>query len=83
MKRDEEDDWLSRPATIRRIWIGFCIVLALTVLVEFFVDVEGYFGVDGWFGFGAIFGFGSCVLMVFGAKLLGMILKRPDDYYYD
>jgi len=59
------------------------VVLALTVLAQLVIDIEGYFGVDGWFGFGAAFGFGSCVIMVFAAKLLGMLLKRRDDYYHD
>ncbi|MDZ7669657.1 MAG: hypothetical protein U5Q16_09660 [Gammaproteobacteria bacterium] len=61
----------------------FSIALALTVLAQLVFPVKGYFGVDGWFGFGALFGFGSCVLMVFGAKLLGLVLKRPDGYYHD
>ena len=83
MSRPEDDHWLSRPTTIRRIWIGFLVVLALTVLAQLVIDIEGYFGVDGWFGFGAMFGFGSCVIMVFVAKLLGLLLKQPEDYYHD
>ena len=31
--------------------------------------------------FGAVFGFLSCVLMVLFAKALGVLLKRPNDYY--
>ena len=31
--------------------------------------------------FYAWYGFGTCVLMVAGAKLLGVLLKRPDSYY--
>ena len=83
MSRRPSGDGLSSPASIRRLWIGFAVVLALTVLAQLVVDVEGHFGVDGWFAFGAVFGFFSCVLMVLGAKLLGLILKRSDDYYDD
>jgi len=83
MSRPEDDHWLARPDTVRRIWITFWVVLALTVLAQLVIDIEGYFGVDGWLGFGAAFGFGSCVIMVFAAKLLGMLLKRRDDYYHD
>ncbi|QIB67463.1 hypothetical protein G3T16_00300 [Kineobactrum salinum] len=57
------------------------IVLLLIVLLQLLIPVKGYFGIDSWFGFGALFGFLSCVLMVIVAKLLGAILKRPDDYY--
>lgn len=83
MNKPSDDHWLSRPSTIRRLWVVFSIVLALTVLAQLLFPVKGYFGVDGWFGFGALFGFGSCVLMVFGAKVLGLVLKQPHDYYYD
>jgi hypothetical protein len=52
------------------------VVLAQTVIY-----VKGYFGFDAWFGFGAIYGFVSCLVMVLVAKLLGLVLKRPLDYY--
>ena len=77
----KQDHWLVRPATIRKLWWGFSIVLALTVAAQFFIYVKGYFGVDGWFGFGAAFGFVSCLAMVLVAKALGYFLKRGEDYY--
>lgn len=80
---DDEKDmhWLVRPTTIRKLWIGFSVVLSLTVLAQTVVYIKGYFGIDAWFGFGAVYGFFSCLLMVLVAKLLGMLLKRPEDYY--
>jgi hypothetical protein len=78
---DKEQHWLVRPATIRKLWWGFGVVLALTVAAQWVIYVKGYFGVDGWFGFGAVYGFFSCLAMVLVAKLLGLFLKRPDDYY--
>lgn len=78
---DHDSHWLTRPATIRKLWWGFAVVLAATVAVQFFVYVKGYFDVDGWFGFGAVFGFLSCLVMVLVAKALGFVLKRPQDYY--
>jgi hypothetical protein len=59
----------------------FGAVLVLTVVAQRFVAVEGHFRVDGWFAFGAMFGFASCVVMVLAAKVLGWLLKRPEDYY--
>lgn len=79
--RAQQDHWLVRPATIRKLWWGFSIVLALTVAAQLFVYVKGYFGADGWFGFGAAFGFLSCLAMVLVAKGLGVFLKRQEDYY--
>lgn len=78
-----DDHWLTRPSTIRQLWIGFSIVLALTVVAQLVIKVKGYFVVDGWFGFAAGFGFLCCVAMVLVAKLLGAVLKRPENYYDD
>ncbi|QGX38323.1 hypothetical protein [Permianibacter aggregans] len=80
---DQNVHWLMRPSTIRRIWWLFAGVLALTVIAQFWVPVKGYFGVDSLFAFAALYGFLSCVAMVFVAKLLGMLLKRDEDYYRD
>ncbi len=77
----DKGHWLTRAATIRKLWWVFSTVLALTVLVQFPVSVKGYFTVDGWFGFGAVYGFLSCLFMVLFAKGLGLLLKRPSDFY--
>ena len=82
MNDDKQNDhWLVRPATIRKLWWIFSIVLALTVVAQAFIYIKGYFAVDGWFGFGAAFGFLACLAMVVFAKLLGYVLKRDEDYY--
>lgn len=75
------DHWLVRPTTIRRLWIVSGVVLAVTVLLDLVVEHHPHFGIDGTFGFGAWFGFAACVAMVLFAKLVGMVLKRPDTYY--
>ena len=80
---DGQPHWLVRAKTIRLLWIGFAVILALTVLAQLFVPVPDYFTVDGWFAFYAVFGFVTCVGMVVFAKLLGYLLKRPDTYYDD
>ena len=81
MNNNDNPHWLTRPATIKKLWWGFSTVLALTIAVQLVIYVKGYFGVDGWFGFGAVFGFLSCLTMVLVAKGLGYVLKRNEDYY--
>ncbi|MDJ0918391.1 MAG: hypothetical protein QNJ05_11545 [Woeseiaceae bacterium] len=82
MNHDTQNNhWLVRPTTIRKLWWGFYVVLALTVLAQAFVYIKGYFTIDGWFGFGAAFGFLACLAMVVFAKLLGFVLKRDEDFY--
>jgi len=75
--------WLNRPENHKKLWWGFALILATTVLVQLAVSVHGHFSFDEWFGFNALFGFLSCALMVVFAKVLGYLLKRPDDYYDD
>lgn len=77
----KDDHWLARPDTIRKLWWLFSALLVALVAAQIFIKVKGYFTIDGWFGFGAAFGFLSCAIMVVAAKLLGYVLKRPEDYY--
>jgi hypothetical protein len=81
MNQPDNDHWLVRASTIRKLWIGGCVVLALTVLAQIFIPIHGYFEADDWFGFGAVYGFGTCLLMVLFAKGLGFVLKRKEDFY--
>lgn len=73
--------WLYRPESIRLLWIIFAVILAGTVLAQFFVHMHPHFEAESWFAFNAVYGFVACVAMVLFAKLLGLVLKRPDDYY--
>ena len=73
--------WLYRPENRRPIWIAFVIVLAVTVAAGVLVDMHPHFAFESWPAFFAVFGFLACVVLVFGAKLLGLLLKRPDTYY--
>lgn len=72
---------IVRPEIIRRLWTAFIAVLVLTVLAELAIERHPAAGFDSLFGFNAWFGFGACVLLVLAARLLGLILKRPDDFY--
>jgi hypothetical protein len=76
-----EPHWLARPATIRKLWIVFVLILAATLAAELLVGHEAYFGIDGTPAFNAWFGFLACAALIAAAKLLGLVLKRPDTYY--
>ncbi len=78
MKRQH---WLDDPKNVKKLWRGFLVVLALTVVGGFFVDLHPHFEIERWFGFNAAYGFVTCVLMILGAKALGVFLKRGDAYY--
>ena len=66
---------------VRRSWVIFIIALIASLGFEFFYHPHGSFGIDGTRLFNAWYGFVTCVAMVFGAKLLGVFLKKPENYY--
>ena len=78
---NDHTHWLDNPAHRRWLWRGFLGVLLLTVVVEFAIDLHPHFDLDGVFGFHAWYGFLTCAAMVGVAKLLALLLKRPDTYY--
>jgi hypothetical protein len=73
--------WLTRPRNIRRLWMLFIAILAATVAAELLTRHSGHFGLDGTFGFHAWYGFAACAALILVAKLVGLVLKRPDGYY--
>lgn len=78
---EHDKHWLVRARTIRLLWLMVGTVLVLTVIAGLFVHQHEHFGIEASFAFYAWYGFGACVAMVVLAKLLGIFLKRPDDYY--
>ncbi|MFP6699408.1 MAG: hypothetical protein VCF08_21350 [Alphaproteobacteria bacterium] len=77
----DDKHWLERPATIAKLWRGGWVLLAILILAEFTYHPHAYFVLDGWFAFHAVFGLLSCIAMVLFAKLLGVYLKRGEEYY--
>ena len=75
--------WLYRPGTPRKLWIAGLIILLLTIVAEPFITLHPHFSIEHLFSFYALFGFISCVVMVVVAILLGVLVKRKDDYYDD
>ncbi len=76
-----KQNWFYRKSSIKKLWIGAIVVLALTVLAEIVIALHPHFKIEDLFGFHALFGFFSCVIMIVFAKFLGFLIKRKDDYY--
>lgn len=67
--------------SIRILWIVFIAVLAATVVAQPFVDWHPHFAVESFFGFNALYGFLACAALILVAKAIGLLVKRPEDYY--
>ena len=74
--------WLLRKNNIRKLWLVFLATLLSTVIAGLFVHQHDPFGIEDSLGFFAWYGFITCVGMVIFAKLLGLFLKRPENYYH-
>lgn len=73
--------WLDDPRNVRRLWRAYLGVLVVTVLAEFVVPPDAHFAIEALPGFNAWFGFLACAAMIVVAKVLGLLLKRPDNHY--
>ena len=86
MSQEKQKHWLYREENRKKLWWIQFAILGLAILPELFMHHHGYFEkigitVDTEPGFYPWYGFVTCALMVLGAKLLGFVLKRKDDYY--
>ena len=78
---DERKTWLDEPRNVTLIYWAVFLVCALLFVADAFYHKHPYFEAESWFGFYGLFGFVACVVLVLVAKLLRVILKRPEDYY--
>lgn len=81
MSEKKEFDWFDHDKNRKLLWKLLWAVCILTLVAQFFVTVHPHFGFDGYFGFSAALGFVSCAVLIVGAKLLGHVLKKREDFY--
>ena len=71
-----------RPNTIKGLWVGGILLLALVTWLGTTVHPHTKFGIEGTVTFYSWYGFVTCVGMVLFAKfIVGLILGRKDTYY--
>ena len=73
--------WILKKENIKKLWACSIVLLVFLLLVQLIFPIKGHFEVESWIGFGAWFGFLACVLMILFSKLLGLIVKKSEDYY--
>ena len=72
----------EKPQNIKRFLVTFYVSLVVLLIVDLFIHKHAEFPWEGAPEFFAVYGFVSCVLLIFIAKILRMIIKR-DEHYYD
>jgi hypothetical protein len=81
MPRAERSRWLDRKENVDKVYWGVWVICGLLILVEPLVHKHGDFAFEEWFGFHGLYAFVACVALVLAARLLRVLLKRPEDYY--
>ncbi len=77
----KETGFFDKPENIRVMrWI-FYACLGLLVASDFFIYRHPRFLLEEISGFYAVYGLLSCVLIIAVSKVLGILLKRKEDYY--
>mgnify|MGYP000606694647 CR=1 FL=1 len=77
----QEKDLPKRPKTV--FWVILLFLCVACVVPELFLSRKGYFGVDGMLGFYALLGLASGVALVLLGNLVGLVLKRRENYYQE
>jgi hypothetical protein len=80
-QKDEKENLLERPETVRLIYIVLIVVCVLTALIDFVYHRHAHFGFEKTHTFYALFGFVASIGLILAAKQLHNILKREEDYY--
>jgi hypothetical protein len=73
--REGEAYWLDDPANFDRMMYALYALCAVFLLLDLLMEHDRLFGFYAWFGLIASIGF------VLAAKVLRLLLMRPEDYY--
>jgi len=73
--------WVDNPAAVNRLILGLSILCGILFLLDFVIRRYSYFAAEAWYGFYAIAGFVAFTLVVLGAKMLRVLIRRDETYY--
>ena len=71
----------DNPKNVKKLLVGFYCSLVFLLISEFFIHPHPAFYFENMIGFSAVYGFFSCVLLIFLAKILRVIVMKKEDYY--
>ena len=82
MKADDEPPgWFDKPVNVRRLQIGFVVVLIALMASDVFLHYHEYIGLEWVPGFYTFFSFIACLALFALSKTAAAFLKRGEDYY--
>jgi amino acid transporter len=73
--------FLDKKRSVEMIVYGLYVVCALLFLADFFYDKKTYVDAEDIPGFYALYGFFMCAALVICARMMRVVLMRPETYY--
>lgn len=77
----KEFDWFDKDENVALLKKMFYGSLILLVVADFFIHKHTPFEWAGYFGFFSLYGLAACYVIVYFSKLVGLWLKKKEDYY--
>jgi hypothetical protein len=71
----------DKPENVQKVLRAFFASLVVLLILDIFVPRHAHFPWEESLDFYAVYGFVSCVVLVFVAKALRMVVMREEDYY--
>ena len=73
--------WTDKKSNVDRIFWALALICAGLSLADFFYHKHGHYEIEQWPAIYGLVGFTVYAVVIFLAKGLRLIIKRPEDYY--
>ena len=73
--------FFEKSGRLRVSLIAFIILCVCLFAIDFFVKRYVYFEIEGVYNFYSIYGFVMFSIIIFGSRLLRLLLGRPENFY--
>ena len=75
--------WFTETENANKIFIGLAMLCIVLFLADFTYHTHGHFPIEEIPGFYGAYGFFMFTALIFAAKTLRLLIKRPENYYGD
>ncbi|PCH96551.1 MAG: hypothetical protein COB84_04765 [Rhodobacteraceae bacterium] len=73
--------WVDKPGSDKKIFWFLVAICVVVFALDWTYEKHSYFEVEHVKGFYALYGFVAFTGLIFVAKALRVLIKRPEDYY--
>ena len=71
----------EKASRLRALMFAFLVLCLCLFVTDFFVKRYVYFEIESTYNFYSIYGFIMFSIIIFGSRLLRLLLGRPENFY--